>query len=266
MVERNSSLYRSRYASITLSESTLWRRFSDTPSFWVEGVGYARHRNLPKRGDLKVLTLPTTMIQVLAPFASLFSERVFQHVQLLAPGKRTVDSALRAMGLQEERCLCCYHRVLSRALWSSLEAGRLLLELLVEAFAQDGPLVLGVDQTLQRRRGKRIVAKGIYRDPVRSTHEHYVKMSGLSWVCLTLLAPVPWVSGVWGFPFLSTLAYSERNAKECAKRHKCLTEWAWQMLLLVRRWHPKRQIVAVADAGYAYLKLLDRCRDPSDLL
>ena len=104
-------------------------------------------------------TLPITMIQVLAPFAPLFSERVFRHVQLLlagamlAPGKRTVASALRAVGLQEEQRFCRYHRVLSRALWSSREVGRvLLLELLVEAFAPDGALVLGVDETLERRR------------------------------------------------------------------------------------------------------------------
>jgi hypothetical protein len=211
-------------------------------------------------------TLPTTMIQVLAPFAPLFSERVFQHVRLLlagtmlAPGKRTVASALRAVGLQQERRFCRYHRVLSRALWSSREVGRVLLELLVETFAPEGPLVLGVDETLERRRGKRIVAKGIYRDPVRSTHQHFVKASGLRWVCLTLLAPVPWASRVWALPFLSALAHSERYAIECGKRHKSLTEWAWQMLLVVRRWHPQRQIVAVADGGYASLKLLDRCR------
>ena len=211
-------------------------------------------------------TLPPQMIQVLAPFARLFSERVFHHVQLLvagtmlAPGKRTVASALRAVGLQEERRFCRYHRVLSRAAWSSREASRILLELLVEAFAPDGPLVLGVDEALERRRGKKIAAKGIYRDPVRSTHSHLVKTSALRWACLTLLAPVPGTSRVWALPFLAALAHSERYAKECAKRHKSLTEWAWQMLLLVRRWHPKRRIVAVADGGYASLKLLDRCR------
>ena len=191
-------------------------------------------------------TLPTTMIQVLAPFAPLFSERVFRHVQLLlagamlAPGKRTVASALRAVGLQEEQRFCRYHRVLSRALWSSREVGRVLLELLVEAFAPDGRTTrIGRRRNAGAAQGKRIVAKGIYRDPVRSSHEHFVKTSGLRWVCLTLLAPVPWASRVWALPFLSTLAHSERYAKECGKRHKPLTEWAWQMLLLVRRWHPK---------------------------
>jgi hypothetical protein len=116
-----------------------------------------------------VRTLPTTMIRLLAPFAPLFSERVWEHVQLLlagailAPGKRTVASALRAVGLQEERQFCRYHRVLSRASWSSREAGCVLLGLLVEAFVPDGPLVLGIDETLERRRGKKISARGIYR-------------------------------------------------------------------------------------------------------
>src|SRR5215204_1086792 len=212
-------------------------------------------------------TLPTTMIQLLAPFAPLFSERLFQHVQvllagtILAPGKRTVASALRAAGLEDERRFCRYHRVLNRAVWSSREASRVLLGLLVEAFvAEGGPLVVGIDETLERRQGKKISAKGIYRDPVRSSREHFVKTSALRWVCLTLLVPVPWACRVWSLPFLSALAYSERYAEEQGKRHKTLTDWAGQLLLLVRRWYPEREIVAVADGGYAALKLLDRCR------
>jgi hypothetical protein len=206
------------------------------------------------------------MIRVLAPFAPLFSKRVFEHVQVLlmgtvlAPGKRTVSSALKAMGLDQQKQFHRYHRVLSRAKWSSMEVSRVLLELLVEAFVPEGgPLVVGVDETLERRQGKKIAAKGIYRDPVRSSHSHFVKASALRWVCLTLLAPVPWASRVWALPFLCVLAHSERYATEQGKRHKPITEWAWQLLLLVRRWYPQREIVAVADGGYASLKLLDRC-------
>jgi hypothetical protein len=215
-------------------------------------------------------TLPKSMIQVLAPFAPLFSKSVFEHVQLLlvgailAPGKRTVASALRAVSLEDERRFCRYHRVLSRAVWSSREASRVLLGLLVEAFVPEGPLVLGIDDTLERRRGKKICAKGIYRDPVRSSRQHFVKTSALRWVCLALLVPVPWASRVWSLPFLSALAYSERYAEEQGKRHKTLTDWAGQLLLLVRRWYPEREIVAVADGGYAALKLLDRCRSLSE--
>jgi hypothetical protein len=212
-------------------------------------------------------TLPVEMIRVLAPFAPLFSKRVFEHVQVLlmgtvlAPGKRTVSSALKAMGLDQQNQFHRYHRVLSRAKWSGMEVSRVLLELLVEAFVPEGePLVVGVDETLERRLGKKIRAKGIYRDPVRSSHGHFVKASALRWVCLTLLAPVPWASRVWALPFLCALAHSERYATEQGKRHKPITEWAWQLLLLVRRWYPEREIVAVADGGYASLKLLDRCR------
>jgi hypothetical protein len=211
-------------------------------------------------------TLPETMIRLLAPFAPLFSERVWEHVRLLlagailAPGKRTVASALRAVGLEDERRFCRYHRVLNRAVWSSREASRVLLGLLVEAFAPEGPLVVGIDETLERRQGKKIVAKGIYRDPVRSSHNHFVKTSALRWVCLTLLVPIPWASRIWALPFLSALAPSERYTAQRGKRHKKLTEWAWQLLLQVRRWHPERELVAVADGGYASLKLLDRCR------
>jgi hypothetical protein len=112
----------------------------------------------------------------------------------------------------------------------------------------------------ERPQGKKIAAKGIYRDPVRSSHSHVVKTSALRWVCLTLLTPIPWASRVWALPFLSALAPSERYAKERGKRHKKLTEWAWQLLLQVRRWQPQREIVAVADGGYSSLELLDRCR------
>lgn len=114
---------------------------------------------------------------------------------------------------------------------------------------------------LAARRTKKIAAKGIYWDPVRSSHGHFVKTSGLRWVCVTLLTPIPWACRVWALPFLSALAPSERYARERGKRHKKLTGWAWQLLLLVRRWYPQREIVAVANAGYASLRLLDRCRN-----
>ena len=215
--------------------------------------------------------LPTQMIRVLLPFVPLFSKRVWQHAQvllvgaILAPGTRTVSSALRAMGLDHERRFHRYHRVLSRASWSSLKVSRVLLGLLVEAFVEEGsPLVVGIDETLERRYGKKISARGVYRDPVRSTHETFVKSSGLRWVCAMLLVEVPWASRVWALPFLSVLAPSERYAAVRGKRHKKITEWAWQMLLVLRRWYPEREIVAVADGAYASLKLLDRCRKLSD--
>ena len=210
------------------------------------------------------------MVQALAPFAPLFSKRIFQHAQLLligailAPGRPTLSSALRAMGLDQYKRFHRYHRVLSRARWTSLEASRILSGLLLEAFVGGGPLILGIDETLERRYGKRISARGIYRDPVRSTHENFVKSSGLRWVCMMLLVEIPWASRVWALPFLSALDPSERYAAKRGIRHKKITEWAWQLLLVLRRWYPKREIVAVADRAYASLKLLERCRKLSN--
>jgi hypothetical protein len=128
--------------------------------------------------------LPTVMIRVLSSFVPLFSRRVWPHVQvlligaILTPGKRTVSSALHAMGLSQEERFHRYHRVLSRARWSSREVSRALLGLLVEMFVAEGdPLVVGIDETIERRYGRKISAKGVYRDPVRSTHENFVKAS-----------------------------------------------------------------------------------------
>ncbi len=211
-------------------------------------------------------TLPPAMILLLRPFTPLFSKRVWLHVQvllagaILAPAQRTVTAALRAMGLGQTPHFQRYHRVLNRASWSALAASRVLLRLLVAAFVPDGPLVVGVDETLERRTGAKIAAKGVYRDAVRSSHSHFVKATGLRWVSLMLLAPIPWASRVWALPFLTALAPSKRANAAAGKRHKALTDWAWQLLLVVRRWWPDRAIIAVADSGYAALAFLARCQ------
>jgi hypothetical protein len=211
-------------------------------------------------------TLPPAMLAVLAPFAPLFSRRVWRHAlvvvigTILAPGRRTVAAALRATGLEHGRRFERYHRVLNRARWSGLAAGRVLLRLLVAAFAPAGPLVVGVDETLERRRGAKIAAKGVYRDPVRSSRSHFVKASALRWVCLMLLVPIPWAGRVWALPFLTALAPSERYDRERGRRHKALTDWARQLLLAARRWWPDRPLVAVADSTYAALEFLAACR------
>jgi len=211
-------------------------------------------------------TLPPIMLHLLTPFAPCFSRRVWGHAvelvvgALLTPGKRTVTAALRALGLAQERRFERYHRVLNRDAWSGLTVSRVLLGLLVAAFAPTGPLVVGVDESLERRRGAKIAAKGIYRDPVRSSRSHFVKASGLRWVSLMLLAPIPWAGRVWALPVLTALAPSERYDRERGRRHKALPDWARQLLLAMRRWQPNRAIVAVADSTYAAIELLAACR------
>ena len=206
--------------------------------------------------------LPVELMKIIEVFAPLFTERVWCHVPMLlggailAPGKRTVTAVLRVMGLGRERCFHKYHRVLSHARGSVLAAGRLLLGELLAALAPTGPVVMGLDDTIERRWGERIAARGIYRDPVRSSRGHFVKTSGLRWLSLMLLAPVPWARRVWALPFLTVLCPSERYYRERGRTHRSLTERARQILRVVDRWSPHREKVVVADSSFAALELL----------
>ena len=123
-----------------------------------------------------MLTLPVAIVPILAPFATLFTNPTWQKAQLLlvgailATGQRTVAAALRVMGRSDQDDFARYHEVLNRAVWSPREAARILLLLLLQYLdCGDGPLVFGIDETLERRRGAKISARGIYRDAVRSS-------------------------------------------------------------------------------------------------
>jgi hypothetical protein len=208
--------------------------------------------------------LPREYITILTSFARLFSKRIWEHVQILligailTPGQRTVAAVLRIMGLDSEKHFQNYHRVLNRAQWSNLEVSDLLLAWLVKIFVPTGPILMGLDDTIERRRGAKIKAKGIYRDPVRSSQSHFVKASGLRWLSLMLLTPIPWAKRVWALPFLTALCPSERYYEKRVRGHKKLTDWARQMLFQVQRWLPGRQLVVLADASFAAIDFLWR--------
>src|SRR5215472_10124416 len=209
-----------------------------------------------------MLAIPVTLTRVIVKFAPQFSKRVWEHVQvlvvgaLLAPGRRTVSAVLRVMGLSQERHFQNYHRVLNRARWSSLATARILLEIVVRTFAPRGVVVIGLDDTLERRRGQKIKAKGIYRDPVCSSHSHMVKASGLRWLCAMVLTEIPWAKRVWALPFLTALCPSERYHQQRGQRHKPLPQWAGQLIGLIHRWLPGREVVVVTDSTYAVIELL----------
>jgi hypothetical protein len=210
-----------------------------------------------------MLNLPKKIRAVLCYFEEAFSERVWEWGKvlligaILTPGERTVTAALRVMGQQDEKQFQNYHRVLNRAKWSSRALSRILLHMLVKLFvAADAPIVVGIDETIERRRGSKIEARGIYRDPVRSSKEFFVKTSGLRWVSMMLLTPIPWAARVWALPFLRVLAPSERYYEKRKRPHKKITDSGRQMILQLRRWLPNRYLVVVADSTYAVLELL----------
>ena len=213
-----------------------------------------------------MLRLPARFAGIIIAFAPLFVQRSWKHAQvlligaLLAPGQRTVASLLRIAGLSRERHFVNYHRILSRAAWSPRAGARILLGLLVDAFAPNGPIVMALDDTIERRRGRRIKARGIYRDPVRSSDAHFVKTSGLRWMSLMLLAPIPWAKRIWALPVLTALAPSERFCRERGRRHKTLIDWGRQLALQARRWLPERDLILVTDTGFSALLFLGAMR------
>jgi hypothetical protein len=208
--------------------------------------------------------LPEAIILVLAPFAPLFSARVWRHAHvlllgaILTPGPRTVAAALRVMGLAMERHFTNYHRVLNRAVWSARQGSRILLGLLLTCFVPpEATIVLGADDTVERRSGRQIAAKGCYRDAVRSTKKHVIRCFGLKWVSMMLLVPVPWSRRVWALPFLTALCWPAEQSAH--RRHKTSVDWVRQMMKQVRRWLPGRLLVLVVDGGFAAVSLALAC-------
>src|SRR5918998_2121927 len=191
--------------------------------------------------------LPEAIILVLAPFAPLFSHRVWDHAQLLllgailAPGPHTVTTALRAMGLAAERRFTNYHRVLNRATWSARQGSRILLGVLIMLLVPPGSaIVLGADDTVERRSGRKVKAKGCYRDAVRSSKSHVIRCFGLKWVSMMLLVPVPWSRRVGGLPLFTALCWPADQSTR--RRHKTSVDWVRQMMRQVRRWLPDRRL------------------------
>jgi hypothetical protein len=215
-----------------------------------------------------MLNLPWIVIELLNPFAPLFygvttweKVKILVIGAILSPGKRTVTAALRAMGLSDEGKFAQYHQVLNRAVWSSLAISQVLLGMIVQRLVgENDPLVVGIDDTIERRWGKKIEVRGIYRDPVRSSKSHMVKASGLRWLSLMVLASIPWAQRVWALPFLTASAPSERYYEQRGREPKSLLERAWQLILQLRRWLPTRSLVMVGDNAYAALDFLHRCQ------
>jgi hypothetical protein len=214
-----------------------------------------------------MLTAPETIMRLLEPFRPVFSERVWGWAlelllgAILAPGRRTVTRILRVIGRGQEPQFQNYHRVLNRAVWSGRALSERLLRVLVATFVPAGAaIVLGGDETLERRRGAHIAELGCYRDAARSTARNKVKSMGLRWLSLMLIVPLPWDRRPWALPFLTVSAPSPAVDTAQQRRHKTSVDWLRQMVLQVVRWLPGRRIVLVADGGLASVDMGHCCQ------
>ena len=209
--------------------------------------------------------LPLAILPVILPFAALFTRPTWEHMQvllggtLLCQGPRTVAAALRAMGLQAEPRFEKYHRTLNRARWSGLRGAQILLGLLIKLLPPQWSITVGIDETLERRKGQRIAAKGVYRDAVRSSKSKVVTCFGLQWICMALLVPLPWSQRPWALPFLTLLAPSQRANQRAGKPHRSAIDWTVVMVRVLARWLQRRPWILVGDGAYACVLLGWEC-------
>jgi len=180
---------------------------------------------------------------------------------ILTPGIRTVSAVLRVMGLGDLETYGNYHRVLNRDRWSPWVLSQLLLALLIRVFVPDGTtLIVLIDETLERRQGKRITYKGRFRDAVRSTALRVVTCLGVRWCCVALLVVVPWSRRPWALPFLIVPVLSPKTSARLHKPHRTSVDWAQYVIAKIRRWQPDRDITLVGDGTYAAVALVQRCQ------
>jgi len=169
---------------------------------------------------------------------------------------------LRALGRRDETHFTNYHRFFNRAKWSGWVLSKLLLDLLIGSFLAPGaPLLLLIDETLERRRGAKIVYKGWFRDAVLCSANHLTKSLGIRWCCLCLLVEVPWSQRAWALPFVLMPVLAPKTSAHLDKVHRTSVEGAAYLVQKVRGWQPQREIVVVGDGAYAAIELVQQCQE-----
>jgi hypothetical protein len=206
------------------------------------------------------------IIQLLESFATEFTAPALRKATdlicgvILSPGRRTIASALRAIGRGDDPGFGKYHRFLSRDEWSALHLSKFLLLLLLKVFiAPDATVDIVVDETLERRKGKKIAYRGWFRDAVRSTQQTTVTSPGVRWLSLCLLVPVPWSKRQWALPFCTVPVCSEKNCQKRGRLFRGTIGLTCGMMVRVRDWLPTRHIRLVGDGGFTAMDLMYYC-------
>lgn len=205
------------------------------------------------------------IVSVLSAFSCVFTKSTWKNIQvlflgaILCRGSRQITKILRVMNLSQEKNYSKYHNVLRRAKWSGLDAAKILFGLLISALPNGFPVLVAVDETLERRQGKKIKAIGVYRDAVRSSKSNVVISFGLKWECMALIVPLPWCQRYWALPFLSLLSPSKKANEKAGKKHKTSIDWTMKMVSVVSRWMLRKPWILLGDGAYACMNLAHHC-------
>ena len=213
------------------------------------------------------MTIPPSIVQLLAAFSEAFTVPTFQNILVLVCGvllsnRGTISAALQVMREDQNKGFGKYYRVMNRAVWSCLGLSKILLGLIVMTCLVPGmPLMLAVDDTLERRRGKKIEKKGWYRDPTRSSGGRVTKAQGIRWLSIQILVPVPWGRRLWSLPFMTVPAPSKKTCEKLGVKHKSCVDLTCILIGIIRRWYPKQEIYLMGDGAFTAIKLCLRCKE-----
>ncbi|MEK7751405.1 MAG: transposase [Acidobacteriota bacterium] len=178
---------------------------------------------------------------------------------ILCRGRHTVTAALRSVGALASGHFSTYHRVFSRASWSTWMVGRILATLVLELLPATERVALAVDETVGEHKGPKVYGKGCHRDAVRSSHSHTSFKWGHKWVVLSIVIQFPWTARPWALPVLTVLYRPEKINRAEGRRHKTPSELARQMLAVLVHWFPARTFQLLGDGGYATIDLAHFC-------
>lgn len=212
-----------------------------------------------------MLPIPAEIIAVFSAFESQFCKPTYLKLQIimigtiLGRGRRTIASALRAVGLSQEENFSNYHQVLNRAKWSGLATSKILLKLICEKLGNLDNYRFGIslviDEHLERRSGRKIKKLCSWRDPLLSNKQS-ISRQGLKWLTVAVVISSPWGKCKWALPFFSTIVLTKKQSEKLGKRrHKPVSKLTQQICRIVRRWLPGIAIKIVGDGAYSVIEL-----------
>jgi len=218
------------------------------------------------------MTLTSTMEASIQQFATCFTKPSFQTFcvivtgWLLGHGRRVVTRILLAGDGLTVKTFSCYHRFFSQARWTVDAVGRVMLTMVLKFIPEDAPIVVAVDDTLNRKTGKRIWAAGMHHDPLLSTARRAVFSFGHNWVVLSVQLRLPFAPDkVWSLPILMRLYRRKQKKREpgrprgerkaigqaTPREYRTRPQLASEMIALLTSWVPERIIHVVGDSEYA---------------
>lgn len=208
--------------------------------------------------------LQSNILSFLIPFATIFLKTKTWNKAilmitgaLLCRGGRTICGVLRALGMEGEKCFDKYHRLLSRDKWDIFKGSKILLKQLIKKDEKN--IVIAIDEHIERRSGRKIKAKGCYRDAVKSSKGFIVRCFGLKWITVMVIRKFSWANRSFALPFMTVLAHSKKSNEKQGKIHKTTIDWAIQIMKQIRRWIPQKTIIFTADGGFANARLAWEC-------